>query len=124
MKLFRCPRCKGLIAEGIISVDPGCGMIWWSDGMFRARYMGRIQVMTILFWLTVGKGNYVSVPELITRLYEDNPDGGAEDANGVVHTQVIRLRKYLADSKAPIQIEGRQGWGYRLVAKQAEHVST
>jgi hypothetical protein len=56
------------------------------------------------------KGHPVPVERLVAVLYADRPDGGPDDAIGVVQVQICKLRARLAPHGVTIVTVGRDGY--------------
>lgn len=67
-----------------------------------------------------GARSFISVTRLADRIWQDDPDGGPDDAEGCLHAHVSRLRKSLAGQGFTI-ITSRN-LGYRL-QQEPDHVA-
>lgn len=79
----------------------------------RAALLSRAQE-TIYRTLTARPGERVSMDRLTLALYGDDPDGGPDNAAGVVRSQMNRLRNKIEPFGWSAKVHGNSG--YALVA--------
>lgn len=111
MILKRCPKCRQLILIGEISVDPGCGVMWWDGGCSRAspteaRLLSRLLVAPTL----------TTTRDLVDWLYGDEPAGGPLAADKIVGVHLFRLRAALKRSGCPRFIKSNYSFGYEIIS--------
>lgn len=64
----------------------------------------------ILAAIALMRGRYLSSQRLVSMIYADREDGGPDNPEGVIRTQILHIRQ-----KMPaLKIESAIGWGYRL----------
>lgn len=98
-----CPTCGHAIDE--VPVKALC------DGRMSAMQRKIVEALALAY------PRSLTMPQLVSSVYADDIDGGPENAAGVLHILLVRLRKKLPQLgwTIPKNISGSGNWGrYRL----------
>ncbi len=89
-----------------------CGGVTKDYSRIEVRSMSRMQ-LRLLDALVAGQNRYQSKSVLIDKIYEDDPEGGPDDAVAHLRVHIHKLRSKL--EKSGFSIEVNWGVGYRLI---------
>lgn len=68
-------------------------------------------------------GGIITREFILERLYGDDPEGGPENCDRVVHVLLSKIRKKLADNNTGLEVVNNYGTGWTLRSKVAVKVA-
>lgn len=111
MILRRCPSCASIRLEGLFTLCRTCRVVTWPGRRIELPPTAAL----VLERIALAPG-FVSTPEIIDHVYGDREDGGPLYASDCVHRAAGQIRTRMIARGAPVALETRQYFGYRLVA--------